>query len=178
MKAALDQFQTNLARARTLSGVADSIGALTTPAIDVTDIHRASLVLGVSALDYFVHEFVRLGMLEVLRSANLTDAFAVSAHLDGARLDRATLKRTNLTDADLARADLCFADLTDATLTRARLWGVDMDRAKLEGAALENAELIDMCHSLNPLKGVIDMASTKLPPGFKVPEKSGKHPRP
>jgi hypothetical protein len=67
MKAALDQFQTNLVRARTLSGVAESIGALTTPAIDVTDIHRASLVLGVSALDYFVHEFVRLGMLEVHR---------------------------------------------------------------------------------------------------------------
>jgi HEPN superfamily RiboL-PSP-like protein len=67
MKAALDQFQANLVRARTLSGVAESIGALTTPAIDVTDIHRASLVLGVSALDYFVHEFVRLGMLEVHR---------------------------------------------------------------------------------------------------------------
>jgi len=67
MKAALDQFQTNLARARTLSGVAESIGALTTPAIDITDIHRASLVLAVSALDYFVHEFVRLGMLEVHR---------------------------------------------------------------------------------------------------------------
>jgi hypothetical protein len=67
MKAALDQFQTNLARARTLSGVAESIGALTTPAIDVTDIHRASLVLAVSALDYFVHEFVRLGMLEIHR---------------------------------------------------------------------------------------------------------------
>jgi hypothetical protein len=65
MKAALDQFQINLARARTLSGIAESIGALTTPAIDVTDIHRASLVLAVSALDYFVHEFVRLGMLEV-----------------------------------------------------------------------------------------------------------------
>ena len=75
MKAALDQFQTNLARARTLSGVAASIGALTTPVIDITDIHRASLVLAVSALDYFVHEFVRLGMLEVHRGKRpATDA--------------------------------------------------------------------------------------------------------
>jgi hypothetical protein len=75
MKAALDQFQINLARARTLSGVAESIGAITTPAIDITDIHRASLVLGVSALDYFVHEFVRLGMLEVHRGRRpATDA--------------------------------------------------------------------------------------------------------
>jgi hypothetical protein len=75
MKAALDQFETNLARARTLSGVAASIGALTTPAIDVSDIHRAALVLAVSALDYFVHEFVRLGMLEVHRGKRAaTDA--------------------------------------------------------------------------------------------------------
>lgn len=72
MKAALDQFQTNLARARTLSGVAASIGALTTPAIDLSDIHRAALVLAVSALDYFVHEFVRLGMLEVHRGKRPT----------------------------------------------------------------------------------------------------------
>jgi RiboL-PSP-HEPN len=75
MRAALDQFQTNLARARTLSGVAESIGLLTTPVVDVTDIHRAALVLAVSALDYFVHEFVRLGMLEVHRGMRpATDA--------------------------------------------------------------------------------------------------------
>jgi hypothetical protein len=65
MKAALNQFQTNLARAWSLSGLAGSVDALTTPAVDVSDIHRAAIVLGVSALDQFVHEFVRLGMLEV-----------------------------------------------------------------------------------------------------------------
>jgi RiboL-PSP-HEPN len=67
MKAALDQFRANLDRARSLSGLADSLGVLTTPAVDFSDIYRAALVLGVSALDHFVHEFVRLGMLEVYR---------------------------------------------------------------------------------------------------------------
>jgi len=67
MKAALEQFEANLARARTLSGFAESLRAITTKAVDVADVHRAALVLGVSALDHFVHEFVRLGMLEVNR---------------------------------------------------------------------------------------------------------------
>jgi hypothetical protein len=76
MKAALDQFEVNLGRALALSATADSLGAMTTVAIDLTDIYRAALVLGVSALDYFVHEFVRLGMLEINRGGRTaTDAY-------------------------------------------------------------------------------------------------------
>ena len=67
MQAAFDQFCENLARARSLAGLAQSLSSLTTPVIDLSDILRASLVLAVSALDHFVHEFVRLGMLEVHR---------------------------------------------------------------------------------------------------------------
>lgn len=67
MRAALDQFEVNLGRALALSATADSLGAMTTVVIDLTDIYRASIVLGVSALDYFVHEFVRFGMLEINR---------------------------------------------------------------------------------------------------------------
>jgi hypothetical protein len=75
MKTALDQFNENLSRARALSGLAKSLMALTTTAVDLSDIYRASLVLGVSALDQFVHEFVRLGMLEVHRgNRSATDA--------------------------------------------------------------------------------------------------------
>lgn len=77
MKASLDQFEENLGRARTLSGLADSLMAITTVAVDLTDIYRASLVLGVSALDHFVHEFVRIGMLEVHRG----NRPATDAHL-------------------------------------------------------------------------------------------------
>ncbi len=77
MKTPLDQFDENIGRARTLSGLADSLLAITTDAVDLTDIYRASLVLGVSALDHFVHEFVRIGMLEVHRGSRP----ATNAHL-------------------------------------------------------------------------------------------------
>jgi len=76
MKVALDQFEANLQRALVLSATADSLSAMTTLAVDLTDIYRASLVLGVSALDYFVHEFVRLGMLEINKGTRpVTDAY-------------------------------------------------------------------------------------------------------
>jgi hypothetical protein len=67
---------------------------------DVSDMLRAALVLAVSALDYYVHEVVTLGMLEIHRgnrsepavSANTTQSafsrFQVS--LGGARQDRIT----------------------------------------------------------------------------------------
>jgi hypothetical protein len=75
MKAALEQFYENLSRARALSGLAKSLLAITTTVIDLTDLYRAALVLGVSALDQFVHEFVRLGMIEVHRGSRMaTDA--------------------------------------------------------------------------------------------------------
>jgi len=75
MKAALDQFTENLKRARSLTGLAQSLTRLTTDAVDLTDIYRASLVHGVSAVDQFVHEFARLGMLEVYRGNRpLTDS--------------------------------------------------------------------------------------------------------
>ncbi len=67
MRAAFDQFGENLARARSLAGLAESLSTLITAAVDLSDILRASLVLAISALDHFVHEFVRLGMIEVHR---------------------------------------------------------------------------------------------------------------
>ncbi len=65
MQKALDQFTANIERARSLSGLATSLSEITTDAVDFSDIFRASLVLSVSALDNFIHEFVRLGMLDV-----------------------------------------------------------------------------------------------------------------
>ena len=60
----LDHFNQNLGRARALCAIAKRLETVVTGVVDLTDIYRASLVLGVSALDYFVHEFVRTGMLE------------------------------------------------------------------------------------------------------------------
>ena len=77
MQKALSQFSANMERARSLTGLSVSLGLFTTEAVDLSDILRASLVLSVSALDNFVHEFVRLGMLEVHAGKRL----ATAAHL-------------------------------------------------------------------------------------------------
>lgn len=76
MHSAIQQFHGNMLRARELGRLAAAIAKITTPAIDVSDIWRSQIVLGVSALDHFVHELTRLGMIETARGARpRTDAF-------------------------------------------------------------------------------------------------------
>ena len=67
MREAIEQFRTNLLRVRNLGSVAEAVDFQTTQALDLSDILRAELVFAVSALDQFVHEVVRLGMLEAYR---------------------------------------------------------------------------------------------------------------
>ena len=67
MRKAIDQFRANLVRVRDLGHIADALDSQTTQALDLSDILRAELVLAVSALDHFVHEVARLGMLEAYR---------------------------------------------------------------------------------------------------------------
>jgi hypothetical protein len=100
MQPALDQFRISIGRVRDLIALHNSVKAQATGALDVSDMLRAALVLSVSALDYYVHEVVTLGMLEIHRgsrsepspSANTTQSafsrFQVS--LGGARQDRLT----------------------------------------------------------------------------------------
>lgn len=100
MQSALDQFRISVGRVRDLIALHNSIKAQATGALDVSDMLRAALVLAISALDYYVHEVVTLGMLEIHRgqrpepisSANTTQSafsrFQVS--LGGARQDRLT----------------------------------------------------------------------------------------
>lgn len=65
MQSALDQFRISIGRVRDLIALHNSVKAQATSALDVSDILRASLVLVVSALDYYIHEIVTLGMLEI-----------------------------------------------------------------------------------------------------------------
>ena len=65
MQSAFDQFRISISRVRDLIAVHNSVQVISTPALDLSDILRAALVLSVSALDYYVHEVVRLGMLEI-----------------------------------------------------------------------------------------------------------------
>ena len=67
MHRAIDQFRENLKRARDLGALAGAIEALTTQAIDVSDLFRSQLVLAVSALDQLIHEIVRLGMIDAAK---------------------------------------------------------------------------------------------------------------
>jgi hypothetical protein len=76
MHSALVQFGDNLRRARELGTLAVAVSSITTVAIDVTDMWRAQIVLGVSALDHFVHELTRLGMIDASKGNRpRTDGF-------------------------------------------------------------------------------------------------------
>jgi RiboL-PSP-HEPN len=101
MQSALDQFRISIGRVRDLITIHNSVKVQAIGALDVSDMLRAALVLAVSALDFYVHEVVTLGMLEIHRgqrsepmpSANTTQSafsrFQVS--LGGARQDRLTV---------------------------------------------------------------------------------------
>ena len=109
MKLALDQFSENVARAKSLAGLARSLSGLTTEAVEISDIYRASLVLGVSALDYFVHEFVRLGMLEIHRGKRA----ATDAHLSF---------RVSIAAARTGIANTAQDDWLDQAIREAHSW--------------------------------------------------------
>ena len=67
MQAAIDQFHWDLQRVRNLGSLYQIISTQTTSALDLSDLLRSELVMVVSALDLYVHELVRLGMLECFR---------------------------------------------------------------------------------------------------------------
>jgi hypothetical protein len=67
MQSAIKQFKDSIERVRDLIALHNSVKAQSTAALDLSDILRAALVLSVSALDYYIHEVVTLGMLEIHR---------------------------------------------------------------------------------------------------------------
>ena len=65
MKAAIEQFRENIQRVKNLEASHAYLEANTE--LDMSDILRAEVVLIVSALDTFIHDIVRLGMLKILK---------------------------------------------------------------------------------------------------------------
>lgn len=65
MKAAIEQFRENIQRVKNLEASHAYLDANTE--LDMSDILRAEVVLVVSALDTFIHDIVRLGMLKILK---------------------------------------------------------------------------------------------------------------
>jgi len=64
MESAKKHFQQNIERVKNLGAIYQAINIQTTDILDLSDILRAQYVMLVSALDHFIHEIVRLGMLE------------------------------------------------------------------------------------------------------------------
>lgn len=65
MKAAIDQFRINIGRVRHLGTIHKFLTTQTTQVLDLSDILRSEYVMAVSTLDLYIHELVRLGMLEI-----------------------------------------------------------------------------------------------------------------
>ena len=106
MRQALDQFQRNVDGVRALAGVVTSIKTMTTSAVDLSDVMRAELVLAVSALDHFIHEVARCGMLEVHRGNRPpTDAYqAFRIPLGAVRTGLSDLTRDDWLDSAIRQA--------------------------------------------------------------------------
>lgn len=64
MQTALETFDLCIERARSLHGLQGALSAQVTDALDLSDVLRAGIVLSVSALDFFIHEITRLGMID------------------------------------------------------------------------------------------------------------------
>ena len=71
MQSAIDLFRISITRVRDLIAVHNSLKAQARSVLDFSDMLRAALVLAVSALDYYIHEVVRIGMLEIHRGQRL-----------------------------------------------------------------------------------------------------------
>ena len=61
----LQQFRDDIERVRTLGALYDILSQQITSALDLTDLLRSQIVMAVSALDHYIHEITRVGMLEV-----------------------------------------------------------------------------------------------------------------
>ncbi len=61
----LEQFCDDIERVQTLGALYDILSQQITSALDLTDLLRSQIVMVVSALDHYIHEITRVGMLEV-----------------------------------------------------------------------------------------------------------------
>ncbi|MBI3089746.1 MAG: hypothetical protein HYY96_03690 [Candidatus Tectomicrobia bacterium] len=76
MQHALDQFRQNLERVRNMRAIYLSMSTMVTKALDLSDLLRAEIVMVVSALDHYIHELSRLGMVQAYEGKrNPTPAF-------------------------------------------------------------------------------------------------------
>jgi len=72
MKPAIDAFEESLDRVKAMHALHQNFLGLVAPIVDLSDLLRAEIVLIVSALDHFIHELSRLGMMEIWNGTRRT----------------------------------------------------------------------------------------------------------
>jgi hypothetical protein len=80
MNGAKSEFDNHIAQVRDLRALSSALRGGLAPIVDLSDLLRMQLVLSVSALDRYIHEIVRLGMLESFQGFR-TPAIAFSKYL-------------------------------------------------------------------------------------------------
>ena len=76
MHNAIIQCRANISRVKEIGGLYEALSTLTTSIVDTSDLLRTQVVMIVSALDHYVHEITRIGMLEISDGKRTpTDAF-------------------------------------------------------------------------------------------------------
>jgi len=105
MLAAHSRFAANLNRARDLRALVVNLKASTAGTLDLTDILRAAIVSAVSALDTFIHEITRIGMVEIYRAIRpKTDAFGrFTVSMDSVLLGMATPANVQWLEEEIRR---------------------------------------------------------------------------
>lgn len=73
---AKQHFDDNIGRVKVIGGLYDALSDLTTSILDASDLLRSQIVMAVSAVDYYIHEISRQGMLEIFDGRrNPTESF-------------------------------------------------------------------------------------------------------
>lgn len=65
MSSSILHFKNRIQELKDLTSTIDQIDGMTTRALDITDLYRSQIVLAISSLDHFIHEFVLEEMIEI-----------------------------------------------------------------------------------------------------------------
>jgi len=105
MSASLDQFRDNIGRVRDLVGVHRALKPSVTLAVDLSDLLRSGLVLAVSAFDHFIHEIVRVGMVDAFAGRRRTTAAFMNFQVSTSSVKQALSQpaATDWLDAEIRR---------------------------------------------------------------------------
>ena len=71
MTNSIDLFKVNIIHVRNLGGLYASLSYQNSSILDLSDLLRAQLVMGVSALDSFIHSLIEDGMIEIYQKKRM-----------------------------------------------------------------------------------------------------------